>query len=178
MSGGCVPIYPPAWQACHSVQTTYTSKKQDLQNTQHPSLSQSVTAHKQGTSLPHTHTVLLHRSLVSPLVWALKMPAKSIGTQADGKTFEQLRQECLQKKKLFEDPDFPACDSSLYYSQSVPINFEWKRPGVCKLQYKWSTPRELMWLKEYSNYSGNYSVIGTFAVDRWEWMAWMGSLFR
>ncbi|XP_014031321.2 calpain-9 [Salmo salar] len=57
------------------------------------------------------------------------MPAKSIGTQADGKTFEQLRQECLQKKKLFEDPDFPACDSSLYYSQSVPINFEWKRPG-------------------------------------------------
>uniref|UniRef100_A0A8C7C3F4 Calpain 9 n=1 Tax=Oncorhynchus kisutch TaxID=8019 RepID=A0A8C7C3F4_ONCKI len=57
------------------------------------------------------------------------MPAKSISTQGDGKTFEQLRQECLQKKKLFEDPDFPACDSSLYYSQSVPINFEWKRPG-------------------------------------------------
>uniref|UniRef100_A0A673Y728 Calpain 9 n=1 Tax=Salmo trutta TaxID=8032 RepID=A0A673Y728_SALTR len=59
----------------------------------------------------------------------LKMSAKSISTQGDGKTFEQLRQECLQKKKLFEDPDFPACDSSLYYSQSVPINFEWKRPG-------------------------------------------------
>uniref|UniRef100_A0A673Y777 Calpain 9 n=1 Tax=Salmo trutta TaxID=8032 RepID=A0A673Y777_SALTR len=57
------------------------------------------------------------------------MSAKSISTQGDGKTFEQLRQECLQKKKLFEDPDFPACDSSLYYSQSVPINFEWKRPG-------------------------------------------------
>uniref|UniRef100_A0A8C8MLM8 Calpain 9 n=1 Tax=Oncorhynchus tshawytscha TaxID=74940 RepID=A0A8C8MLM8_ONCTS len=57
------------------------------------------------------------------------MPTKSISTQGDGKTFEQLRQECLQKKKLFEDPDFPACDSSLYYSQSVPINFEWKRPG-------------------------------------------------
>uniref|UniRef100_A0A673Y7Q7 Calpain 9 n=1 Tax=Salmo trutta TaxID=8032 RepID=A0A673Y7Q7_SALTR len=60
---------------------------------------------------------------------SLKMSAKSISTQGDGKTFEQLRQECLQKKKLFEDPDFPACDSSLYYSQSVPINFEWKRPG-------------------------------------------------
>uniref|UniRef100_A0A8C7P9E6 Calpain 9 n=1 Tax=Oncorhynchus mykiss TaxID=8022 RepID=A0A8C7P9E6_ONCMY len=58
-----------------------------------------------------------------------QMPAKSISTQGDGKTFEQLRQECLQKKRLFEDPDFPACDSSLYYSQSVPINFEWKRPG-------------------------------------------------
>ncbi|KAK6300460.1 calpain-9-like [Coregonus clupeaformis] len=57
------------------------------------------------------------------------MSTKSISTQADGKTFEQLRQECLQKKKLFEDPDFPACDSSLYYSQTVPITFEWKRPG-------------------------------------------------
>uniref|UniRef100_A0A8C9VQP1 Calpain 9 n=1 Tax=Scleropages formosus TaxID=113540 RepID=A0A8C9VQP1_SCLFO len=51
-----------------------------------------------------------------------------VSSQSDGKTFEQLRQECLQKKKLFEDPDFPACDSSLFYSESVPINFEWKRP--------------------------------------------------
>ncbi|XP_072514107.1 calpain-9 [Salminus brasiliensis] len=60
-----------------------------------------------------------------------KVSAES--TQADGKTYEQLRQECLQKKKLFEDPDFPACDSSLFYSQSVPVNFEWKRPGdICK----------------------------------------------
>ncbi|KAI2668120.1 Calpain-1 catalytic subunit [Labeo rohita] len=54
-------------------------------------------------------------------------------TQADGKTFQQLRQECLQKGKLFEDPDFPAVDDSLFYSQKVPINFEWKRPGeICK----------------------------------------------
>lgn len=54
-------------------------------------------------------------------------------TQADGRTYEQLRQECLKKKKLFEDPDFPACDSSLFFSQAVPINFEWKRPGeICK----------------------------------------------
>uniref|UniRef100_A0AAR2LSR4 Calpain 9 n=1 Tax=Pygocentrus nattereri TaxID=42514 RepID=A0AAR2LSR4_PYGNA len=54
-------------------------------------------------------------------------------SQADGKTYEQLRQECLQRKKLFEDPDFPACDSSLFFSQSVPVNFEWKRPGeICK----------------------------------------------
>ncbi|KAL7845490.1 hypothetical protein AOLI_G00236820 [Acnodon oligacanthus] len=54
-------------------------------------------------------------------------------SQADGKTYEQLRQECLQRKKLFEDPDFPARDSSLFFSQSVPVNFEWKRPGeICK----------------------------------------------
>ncbi|XP_070710874.1 calpain-9 [Pempheris klunzingeri] len=53
---------------------------------------------------------------------------KAEDTQSDGKSFEQLRQECLQKGVLFEDPDFPAADSSLYYSQSVPVQIEWKRP--------------------------------------------------
>lgn len=54
-------------------------------------------------------------------------------TQGDGKTYEQLRRECLQKGKLFEDPDFPAVDGSLFFSQRVPVNFEWKRPGeICK----------------------------------------------
>ncbi|KAG7316006.1 hypothetical protein KOW79_020872 [Hemibagrus wyckioides] len=54
-------------------------------------------------------------------------------TQSDGKTYEQLRQECLQRKKLFEDPDFPAVDSTLFFSESVPVNFEWKRPGeICQ----------------------------------------------
>uniref|UniRef100_A0A3B1J6U8 Calpain 9 n=1 Tax=Astyanax mexicanus TaxID=7994 RepID=A0A3B1J6U8_ASTMX len=53
-----------------------------------------------------------------------------LSIQADGRTYEELRQECLKKNKLFEDPDFPACDSSLFFSQAVPVNFEWKRPGV------------------------------------------------
>ncbi|XP_071765087.1 calpain-9 [Centroberyx gerrardi] len=55
--------------------------------------------------------------------------SRAVDTQADGKSFEQLRQECLQRKVLFEDPDFPAADASLFYSQSVPLQFEWKRPG-------------------------------------------------
>ncbi|KAM4584699.1 calpain-9 [Odontesthes bonariensis] len=49
-------------------------------------------------------------------------------TQWDGKSFQQLRQECLEKGVLFEDPDFPAADSSLFFSQSVPVQIEWKRP--------------------------------------------------
>uniref|UniRef100_A0A7N6C0R3 Calpain 9 n=1 Tax=Anabas testudineus TaxID=64144 RepID=A0A7N6C0R3_ANATE len=49
-------------------------------------------------------------------------------TQSDGKTFQQLRNECLQKGVLFEDPDFPAKGSSLFFSESVPVNIEWKRP--------------------------------------------------
>lgn len=53
-------------------------------------------------------------------------------TQSDGKSFEELRQECLSKGVLFEDPDFPAVDSSLFFSQSVPVQIEWKRPKVCR----------------------------------------------
>ncbi|XP_061582125.1 calpain-9 [Cololabis saira] len=53
---------------------------------------------------------------------------KAESTQWDGKSFEELRQECLQKGVLFEDPDFPAADSSLFFSQSVPVQIEWKRP--------------------------------------------------
>uniref|UniRef100_UPI0037E96849 calpain-9 n=1 Tax=Semicossyphus pulcher TaxID=241346 RepID=UPI0037E96849 len=58
---------------------------------------------------------------------------KAEDTQSDGKSFEQLRHECLQNGVLFEDPDFPAVDSSLFYSQSVPVNIEWKRPKeICE----------------------------------------------
>ncbi|XP_035770384.1 calpain-9 [Neolamprologus brichardi] len=54
-------------------------------------------------------------------------------TQSDGKSFEQLRHECLMKGVLFEDPDFPAKDSSLFFSEKVPVNIEWKRPTeICK----------------------------------------------
>uniref|UniRef100_A0A672G3X4 Calpain 9 n=1 Tax=Salarias fasciatus TaxID=181472 RepID=A0A672G3X4_SALFA len=43
-------------------------------------------------------------------------------------SFDELRRECLQNGVLFEDPDFPAADASLFYSQSTPVNIEWKRP--------------------------------------------------
>ncbi|KAL6111120.1 capn9 [Pungitius sinensis] len=60
-------------------------------------------------------------------------PKGAVNTQSDGKSFEELRNECLQKGVLFEDQDFPAADSSLYYSESVPVNIQWKRPKeICK----------------------------------------------
>uniref|UniRef100_A0A3Q4BTE5 Uncharacterized protein n=1 Tax=Mola mola TaxID=94237 RepID=A0A3Q4BTE5_MOLML len=52
----------------------------------------------------------------------------ALDTQSDGKSFKQLREECLQEGVLFEDPDFPATESSLFYSQSFPVQVEWKRP--------------------------------------------------
>uniref|UniRef100_A0A8C5Q953 Calpain-9 n=1 Tax=Leptobrachium leishanense TaxID=445787 RepID=A0A8C5Q953_9ANUR len=52
--------------------------------------------------------------------------AKSI--HSSGKSYEELRQECLQKGTLFEDVDFPAHDTSLFYSEKPNVPFVWKRP--------------------------------------------------
>lgn len=46
------------------------------------------------------------------------------------KTFLELRDKYVQKKVLFEDPLFPANDSSLFYSHKSSMKLEWKRPSV------------------------------------------------
>eukprot|EP00117_Sycon_ciliatum_P006188 scpid39378/ scgid9836/ Calpain-B; Calcium-activated neutral proteinase B; Calpain-B catalytic subunit 1; Calpain-B catalytic subunit 2 len=52
---------------------------------------------------------------------------------SEPRKFERLRSQCLIKGKLFEDPDFPATDKSLFFSQKPPANFVWKRPHeICK----------------------------------------------
>lgn len=42
--------------------------------------------------------------------------------------FNTLRRECLATGRLFEDPEFPADDSSLYFSRRPDRYIEWKRP--------------------------------------------------
>lgn len=46
------------------------------------------------------------------------------------KTFLELRDKYVKKKVIFEDPLFPANDSSLFYSHKPPMKIEWKRPSV------------------------------------------------
>lgn len=46
------------------------------------------------------------------------------------KTFLELRDKYVKKKVLFEDPLFPANDSSLFYSDKPSMKIEWKRPTV------------------------------------------------
>ncbi|KAL0965037.1 hypothetical protein UPYG_G00275970 [Umbra pygmaea] len=49
------------------------------------------------------------------------------------KNFLELRDKYVSKNILFEDPIFPADDSSLWYSNKFPIDFEWKRPKeICE----------------------------------------------
>uniref|UniRef100_A0A8C7Z5A0 Calpain-3 n=1 Tax=Oryzias sinensis TaxID=183150 RepID=A0A8C7Z5A0_9TELE len=49
------------------------------------------------------------------------------------KTFLELRDKYVKKKVLFEDPLFPANDSSLFYSHKPSMKIEWKRPTeICE----------------------------------------------
>ncbi|XP_062406184.1 calpain-3b [Sardina pilchardus] len=49
------------------------------------------------------------------------------------KNFLELRDKYVQKKVVFEDPLFPANNSSLFYSCPPPIKIVWKRPSeICE----------------------------------------------
>ena len=49
----------------------------------------------------------------------------------DGQGYEHLKAQCLEDGQLWEDPEFPATDASLYY-ENCPVEgeIEWKRPKV------------------------------------------------
>uniref|UniRef100_A0A3B3CY23 Calpain catalytic domain-containing protein n=1 Tax=Oryzias melastigma TaxID=30732 RepID=A0A3B3CY23_ORYME len=44
--------------------------------------------------------------------------------------YAELKRDCIQRRKLFEDPEFPANDSSVFYEEKPFGIVEWKRPGV------------------------------------------------
>ena len=43
-------------------------------------------------------------------------------------SYENIRDACLKDGVLFEDPDFPAVNKTMYFSKEPPRQFEWKRP--------------------------------------------------
>lgn len=50
-------------------------------------------------------------------------------------SYDELKAKLLKEGRLFEDPDFPATDRSLYYSQRPPRQIQWLRPSVSFVQY-------------------------------------------
>uniref|UniRef100_A0A8D0EGN8 Calpain 6 n=1 Tax=Strix occidentalis caurina TaxID=311401 RepID=A0A8D0EGN8_STROC len=44
--------------------------------------------------------------------------------------YHELKRQCIQQRRLFEDPEFPASDESLFYQSAPPRKVEWKRPKV------------------------------------------------
>lgn len=50
-----------------------------------------------------------------------------------GMTYDEIRDRLRGTGRLFEDPDFPADGSSLFYSMAAPRGIEWKRPKeICR----------------------------------------------
>uniref|UniRef100_A0A0K8T558 Calpain catalytic domain-containing protein n=2 Tax=Lygus hesperus TaxID=30085 RepID=A0A0K8T558_LYGHE len=41
---------------------------------------------------------------------------------------EKIKRQCGKKSELWEDPEFPAVQSSVFYHQTPPFQFHWKRP--------------------------------------------------
>lgn len=41
--------------------------------------------------------------------------------------YERIKSECKRKAVLWEDPDFQAVQSSVFYYQTPPFTFQWKR---------------------------------------------------
>ncbi|NWX95829.1 CAN5 protein, partial [Nothoprocta ornata] len=42
--------------------------------------------------------------------------------------YQELKGQCIEHGRLFEDPEFPASDESLFYTRAPPRKVEWKRP--------------------------------------------------
>ncbi|XP_008471786.2 calpain-A isoform X4 [Diaphorina citri] len=79
--------------------------------------SNGYTVH--GTFRPKTSTALLGEK------GSGLRPRGRIGEVQD---FAAIRDRCLSQGTLFEDPDFPCDDSSIFYSKMPPKSFEWMRP--------------------------------------------------
>lgn len=44
--------------------------------------------------------------------------------------YEKIKSRCLELGELWIDPDFPAIQTSVFYHQTPPFDFVWKRPKV------------------------------------------------
>ncbi|MPC35152.1 Calpain-C [Portunus trituberculatus] len=49
---------------------------------------------------------------------------------------------CAERKELWQDPDFPATQTSVFYHQTPPFTFSWRRPKVRQLQTGGTGSRE------------------------------------
>ncbi|GFV48219.1 calpain-A [Trichonephila clavipes] len=58
--------------------------------------------------------------------------------------FAKIRDRCLQSGTLFEDPEFPAEDSSIYFSRRCPGSMEWLRPSFVQTRGMPNPPSQMI----------------------------------
>lgn len=54
----------------------------------------------------------------------------SSATPYGGQHYADLKRNCIKDKTLFEDPEFPATNASVFFRKPPPGTVVWKRPGV------------------------------------------------
>lgn len=79
-------------------------------------------------SRPRTHSAL--RCLVSASPPGTAATMFSGVKPYENQNYSALKRACLRRKVLFEDPNFPATDDSLYYQGAPGPAVRWKRPKV------------------------------------------------
>lgn len=72
--------------------------------------------------------------------------------------YRELKNDCIRDAKLFEDPEFPATSSSLYFRKPPPGFVEWKRPGVSSASIHPSKIQIFASLEEVSTIILNFNV--------------------
>lgn len=55
---------------------------------------------------------------------------RMMGVVGGSQDYSDIKTKCLGAGELFEDPDFPAEDASVFYSRNEIGGFQWKRPHV------------------------------------------------
>lgn len=70
--------------------------------------------------------------------WATRRDSrKPVGPpkKLTGLTYDEIKAQFLKDGQLFEDPDFDAVDSNIFYSRAPPRPFVWKRPQVRRVLF-------------------------------------------
>lgn len=44
--------------------------------------------------------------------------------------YSKLKSQCEKEERLFQDPEFPANDKSIFFSRAPPEQIVWRRPKV------------------------------------------------
>ncbi|XP_033222734.1 calpain-B-like [Belonocnema kinseyi] len=84
-----------------------------------------------GESEDHFEKTVALVKRVLPSLFNIKVLGdKGSGLRSNGSVqdYIELRRECLSSGCLFEDPEFPANDSSIYFSKRPDRYIEWRRP--------------------------------------------------
>lgn len=106
--------------------------------------SQGTPIHKADSSHTQVYTSFLTNLAGGPFAGKFKSPradlysrGTSSSTPSRGfsgtQSLEKIREELLRDGRLFEDPEFPADEQSLFPSGRTVKKLVWKRPFVCLL---------------------------------------------